>query len=120
MPASHARASRKAAHAAGAVVLALAAAAAAASATYTVKLESEFHGLDIKVETVENPGALILKLTNASDRKVRCKLRYDAAPQPLARRTVYIEPGKTEDNVFAAKRKWFNVDVAVDCKPADE
>ena len=59
-----------------------------------------------------------LQLTNNADQKVRCKLKYDASPQPLERKTVYIDPGKTEQSVLQAKRKWFSVDVDVDCELA--
>ena len=63
---------------------------------------------------------LVVKLTNDADKKVRCVLKYDAAPQPLERKTVYIEPGMTEQSVLQAKRKWFSVDVDVDCEPAKD
>jgi hypothetical protein len=97
------------------VGLSLVAAGAAASATYKVRVESDMHGLDVKVETVENTGGLIVRLTNATAQKVRCTLRVDAQPQPLMRKTVYVEPGETADAPFGASRKWFNVDVKVEC-----
>jgi hypothetical protein len=89
---------------------------ALASSTYEVNVESELNGLDVKIATVENPGGMIVKLTNDSAQKVRCDLRYDASPQPIGRRTVYVDPGKTEQSVFGAKRQWFRVDVKVVCK----
>jgi len=100
--------------------LALLAVGAFAASTYQVNITPKLNGLDVKIETIENPGGLIVKLTNNTDQKVRCKLRYDAQPQPLARKTIYVEPGKTEDSTFQAKRKWFNVDVEVECEPADK
>jgi hypothetical protein len=98
--------------------LALFAVGAFASATYQVNITPKLNGLDVKIETIENPGGLIVRLTNNTDQKVRCKLRYDAQPQPLARKTIYVDAGKTEDSTFLAKRQWFNVDVEVECEPA--
>jgi hypothetical protein len=92
-------------------------ASVAVAQTYTVKLEALLHGLDIKVEPVETTGILVIKLTNKTDGKVRCDLRYDAAPQTLYRTTTYVDPGKTEQSTFVEKRKWFSVDVTVECKP---
>ncbi|HET9693309.1 MAG TPA: hypothetical protein VFP48_02915 [Steroidobacteraceae bacterium] len=99
--------------------LMLASVVAFAEATYEVRVESELNGLDVKISTVENPGGLIVQLRNDSPQKVRCTLRLDAQPQPLVRKTVYVAPGKSEDAVFAAKRKWFEADVRVECEPAD-
>jgi hypothetical protein len=92
---------------------------AAAAATYEVELKSTLNDLPIKIETVPMDGMLVVKLTNAGQVKVRCDLRYDASPQPIGRAHVYVEPGKTEQNPFRAKRKWFNVLVDVTCKPAE-
>ena len=86
--------------------------------TYSVKVNPSLNGLDIKLEPVSNSTLLVVKLTNNADQKVRCKLKYDASPQPLERKTVYIDPGKTEQSVLQAKRKWFSVDVDVDCQLA--
>lgn len=100
-------------------VLALAAVAPAVIAqTYSVQVNPSLNGLDIRIEPVSNSTMLVVKLTNNTDRKVRCKLKYDASPQPLERSTVYIDPGKTEQSVLQAKRKWFSVDVDVDCQLA--
>lgn len=99
--------------------LALSARPAAAEATYTVELKPELNGLPLKVETVENQGVLVIKVTNQGDAKVRCDLRFDASPQPIGRGYVYVEPGKTEQYAFRAKRKWFTVTVDVTCKRAD-
>ena len=95
----------------------LATAVAAASSTYKVNIESELNGLDIKISTVENPGGMIVRFKNDSSQKARCDLRYDASPQPLARRTVYVDAGKTGESVFGAKRQWFHVDVTINCGP---
>lgn len=100
------------------LVLALASASALAEATYEVRLESELNGLDVEVTTIENPGGLIVQIRNGSPHKVRCTVRLDAQPQPLARKTVYVEPGRTEDAAFVAKRKWFDVEVRLECEPA--
>lgn len=91
---------------------------AAAASTYQVNIESDLQGLDIKVSTVENPGGIIVRLQNDSATKVRCNLRYDAAPQPIGRRTVYVGAGKTGESVFGAKRQWSRVDIKVDCEAA--
>jgi hypothetical protein len=86
--------------------------------TYEVELDAELNGLDVKIEPVATTGMLIVKLTNQATQKVRCDLRYDASPQPLYRRTTYVDPGKTEQSEFRAKRKWFKVAVRVECQPA--
>jgi hypothetical protein len=90
---------------------------AGAAATYDVKVQSELNGLDIKVETVENPSLLVVRLTNATTQKVKCRLRFDAQPQPLMRKTVYVEAGKTEETPFTATTRWFDVDLSVTCEP---
>jgi hypothetical protein len=92
----------------------------AAAQTYSVKIHPQLNDLDIKIEPVENTGVLVVKLTNATDKKVRCDLRYDAAPQTPYRKTTYVDPGKTEQSVFHAKRKWMTVDVNVECKAVDK
>ena len=85
---------------------------------YSVNVNRTLDGLDIGVEPVAQSGLLVVKLTNKTEQKVRCDLRYDAAPQPLYRKTTYVDAGKTEQSVFRAKRKWLSVDVAVECKLA--
>jgi hypothetical protein len=102
-----------------AVALSLFASAALAQ-TYSVNVQSTLNGLDVKVEPVAMSGMLVVKLTNATDKKVRCDLRYDAAPQTPYRKTTYVDPGKTEDSTFRAKRKWMSVDVAVECKAVEK
>jgi hypothetical protein len=83
--------------------------------TYSVNINPTLNGLDIGVEPIAQSGVLVVKLTNKTAQKVRCDLRYDAAPQPVYRKTTYVDPGKTEQSVFRAKRKWLSVDVAVEC-----
>ncbi len=85
---------------------------------YKVHVTATLDDLDVKIEPVANTGMLVIKLTNKNDIKVRCDLRYDAAPQALYRTTTYVDPGKTEQSVFRARREWFSVDVNVECKPA--
>jgi hypothetical protein len=87
---------------------------------YSVNVRPDLHDLDIKIEPVANSGMLVVKLTNNTDRKVKCNLRYDAAPQPLYRKTTYVDPGATEESVFRAKRKWFTVDVDVECQASQK
>ena len=101
---------------AGLTGLTLLAGVAMAASTYQVNVESELNGLDVKVSTVENPGGIVVKLQNDSATKVRCNLRYDAPPQPIGRRTVYVDAGKLEQSVFGAKRQWFRIDVRVVCE----
>jgi len=105
---------------AGAALACLAATPAAWAQTYEVEVTPTLNDLPIKIETVPMSGVLVVKLTNNGTTKVRCDLRYDASPQPIGRAYVYLEPGKTEENSFRAKRKWFNVAVEVLCKPSDK
>jgi hypothetical protein len=84
---------------------------------YKVHVTATLDDLDVKIEPVAKTGMLVIKLTNKNDIKVRCDLRYDAAPQALYRTTTYVDPGKTEQSVFRARREWFSVEVSVECKP---
>jgi hypothetical protein len=102
-----------------AVVALSMATADALAQTYSVNVNPTLNGLDIGIEPVAQSGVLVVKLTNKTGQKVRCDLRYDAAPQPLYRKTTYVDPGKTEQSVFRAKRKWLSVDVAVECMVAE-
>jgi hypothetical protein len=86
--------------------------------TYTVQVNPTLNDLDIKVEHVAQSTMLIMKLTNNTDTRVRCELRYDASPQTPRRSTVFLNPGSTEQNVFRAQRRWFSVTVNVECNPA--
>jgi hypothetical protein len=101
------------------MIASLLAAPLAQAQTYEVEVKSTLNELPVKVETVPMPGMLVVKLTNNGPGKVRCDLRYDASPQPPYRAHVYVDPGKTEENAFRAKRKWFNVAVDVTCKVSD-
>lgn len=92
---------------------------AAWSQTYEVEVQPALNELPIAIETVPTSGVLVVKLTNKGSAKARCDLRYDASPQPIHRAYVYVEPGRTEENAFRAKRKWFKVLVEVTCKPAE-
>jgi hypothetical protein len=95
-------------------------AADAVAQNYSVKINPTLHDLDIKIEPVATTGMLVVKLTNKTDTKVRCDLRYDASPQVPYRKTTYVDPGKTEQSVFRAKQKWFSVDVNVECKSVEK
>lgn len=98
-------------------VLLLAGLAAAAQAqTYSVEIRPQRDDVNVKIETVEQPDLLIVKLTNGGARKVRCDLVYDASPQMPYRTTVYVDPGRTESSVLRAKRHWFRVVVDVKCR----
>ena len=59
----------------------------AVAQNYTVEVTPHLDGLDIKIEPVASSGVLVIKLTNDTSHKVRCDLKYDAAPQPLYRKT---------------------------------
>jgi len=89
---------------------------AAFGQTYTVEVHPTLNDLDIKIEPVAMTGMLVVKLTNDTDQKVRCKLRYDASPQTPYRNSLNVDPGKTEQSVFHAQRKWFAVAVEVNCE----
>lgn len=99
-----------------AVALACAAPPARAQTTYSVEVQSELGGLPVEIDTVPMDGMLVVKITNGADVKVRCDLRYDASPQPIGRSYVFVEPGKTGQDVFRAKRQWYQVAVEVKCK----
>ena len=96
------------------------AAAAIAESTYEVEVKAELNGLPVTVEPAPFDGRLVMKLTNGSDTKVRCDLRYDASPQPIRRSSVYLKPGETAENSFQAARRWFSVTVEVTCKPSEK
>ena len=97
----------------------LLAAPLAQAQTYEVEVKPTLNDLPVKVETVPMPGMLVVRLSNDGTVKVRCDLRYDASPQPPYRAHVYVDAGKTAEDSFRAKRKWFDVEVEVTCK-ADE
>jgi hypothetical protein len=93
---------------------------AAFAQTYSVHVNPTLHDLDVGIEPVATTGMLVVKVTNKTDRKVRCDFRYDAAPQPLYRTTTFVDAGKTEQSVFRARRQWNSVDVNVECQAADK
>ena len=99
-----------------AATLACAAPPALGQTTYSVDVQSQLGGLPVDIDTVPMDGMLVVKVTNRADVKVRCDLRYDASPQPIGRSYVYVEPGKTAQDVFRAKRMWYQVAVEVKCK----
>ena len=86
--------------------------------TYAMKINPTLNGFDVAIEPVASTDMLVVNLTNKSTVKLRCDLRYDAAPQPLARKVTFVDPGKTEPSVFKAKRTWHSVVVDVNCKAA--
>ena len=92
----------------------------AVAQNYSVRIIATLDDLDVRIEPVTNTGMLVIRLTNKNAIKVRCDLRYDAPPQSLYRTTTYVDPGKTEQSVFRARREWFAVNVNVECKPAKE
>ena len=105
---------------AGAFLAAATVAGPAAAQTYDVELNTELNDLPVKIETVPMEGILVVKITNDGATKVRCDLRYDASPQPVGRAYVHVAAGRTEQDSFRAKRKWFDVVVHVTCRPADD
>ncbi len=90
----------------------------AAGQTYTVDVRPVLNDLDVKIETVAMTSALTLRLTNNTATRVRCDLRFDASPQTPRRTRVLVDPGRTEQSIFRAQRKWFSVIVDVECQPA--
>lgn len=103
-----------------ALLSALAALAApdARAQTYRVEIRPTLNDVDVTVEHLAQKTMLIMKLTNNTDARVRCILRYDASPQTPRRSTVFVNPGRTEQNVLRAQRRWFSVIVNVECSPA--
>ena len=93
---------------------------AAVAQTYTVAVHPTLNDLDIKIEPISTASMLVVRLSNRSAVRVRCRLRYDAPPQTPFRDTVRLDPGRTGQSVLRARRKWFNVDVQVECAAADK
>ncbi len=89
---------------------------AALAQTYTVEIRPTLNDLDVKIEPVSKTSMLVLRLTNNTDQRVRCRLRYDAPPQTTFRSSLNVDPGRTEQSVFNARRKWFAVVVEVNCE----
>jgi hypothetical protein len=94
-------------------------AATAYAQSYEVNVNPQLNGLDIKIEPLDSPGLLVLKLTNNTPTKVRCEMRYNAPPQPLYRTTTFVDAGETAQSTLKAKRKWHKVDVDVTCTPIE-
>jgi len=84
--------------------------------TYTVEIRPTLNDLDVKIEPVATTSMLVVRLTNNMDHRVRCRLRFDASPQTPHRSSLNIDPGRTEQSVFRAQRKWFAVVVEVNCE----
>jgi len=89
---------------------------AAFAQTYTVEIRPTLNDLDVKIEPVATTSMLVVRLTNNMDHRVRCRLRFDASPQTPHRSSLNIDPGRTEQSVFRAQRKWFAVVVEVNCE----
>jgi hypothetical protein len=89
---------------------------AAFAQTYSVEIRPTLNDLDVKIEPVSKSTMLVLRLTNNGDERIRCRLRYDAQPQTPFRTSLNIDPGRTEQSVFHARRKWFAVVVEVNCE----
>ncbi len=89
---------------------------AALAQTYTVEIRPTLNDLDVKIEPVATTSMLVVRLTNNMDHRVRCRLRFDASPQTPHRSSLNIDPGRTEQSVFRAQRKWFAVVVEVNCE----
>jgi hypothetical protein len=90
--------------------------AAARAQTYTVDVRPDLNGLDVKIETVESTTALVVRLTNRTAEPVRCALVFDAPPQNKRRTKQNVAPGETRQVPFRARRKWFRVQVDVECR----
>jgi hypothetical protein len=99
-----------------ALALVVLVAPAAFAQTYTVEIRPTLNDLDVKIEPVSKSSMLVLRLTNNADQRIRCRLRYDAQPQTTFRTSLNIDPGRTEQSVFRARRKWFAVVVEVNCE----
>ena len=84
--------------------------------TYTVEIRPTLNDLDVKIEPVSQASMLVVRLTNNTEQRVRCRLRYDAPPQSTFRSSLNINPGRTEQSVFRARRKCFAVVVEVNCE----
>jgi len=93
---------------------------ARAQVTYTVNVKEELNGLDVKVEPVPNSGLLVVNLTNNSQQKVKCTVKFQADPQVPSRSYVFVDPGKRSSATLRATQKWFDVDVDVNCKASGD
>jgi hypothetical protein len=94
--------------------------AASAEATYKVKLDTLLDGADVKAEYQAYDGMLVVSLMNIGENRARCEVNFDASPQIPARKTKFIDPGKTVTTELRADRMWFEVEVNVKCTAADK
>jgi len=93
--------------------------AAFAEGIYKVKVDTLLDGADVKVDYQSHDGLLIVSLRNIGENRARCEVNFDASPQLPARKTKFIDPGKTVTTDLRADRMWFEVDVRVKCTAAD-
>jgi hypothetical protein len=100
------------------LVLVFLTAPAALAQTYTVTINPTLNDLDVRIDHVARTDMLVVRLTNATEQRIRCRLNFDAAPQTPRRSSVNLRPGRTEQSVFRATRKWFSVNVDVVCELA--
>ncbi len=91
-----------------------------AQTTYTVNVTPELNGLDVKIDPVSNAGMLVVNLENNAAQKVRCDLNFQADPQVPYRTFVFLDPGKKGSAVLRATQRWYEVDVDVKCRLADQ
>ncbi len=101
------------------VALAFATAALAQSTTYKVQVNTLLDGADVKVDYQAYDGMLIISLRNIGENRARCDVNFDASPQIPARKTKYVDPGKSVTTELRADRMWFDVEVDVKCTAAD-
>jgi hypothetical protein len=92
--------------------------AVTSSQVYTVEVRPTLNDMNIAVDYVAQSTMLVMRLTNNGDVRARCTLNYDASPQTPRRSTVFVNPGRTEQNTLRAQRRWFSVTVDVECRPA--
>lgn len=90
-----------------------------AQSTYKVNVNTLLDGADVKVDYQPYDGMLVVSLKNIGENRARCDVNFDASPQIPARKTKYIDPGKTVTTELRADRMWFDVDVNVKCTAAD-
>ena len=87
---------------------------------YTVTINPTLNGLDVKFAYQANEDLLVVTITSNADRKVRCDLEYDAAPQFPFRTSVFVQPGKQAISPFRATRLSYSVVVDVTCVAVPE
>jgi hypothetical protein len=92
--------------------------AARTSQVYTVEVRPTLTDVNVAIDHVAQSTMLVMRLTNNGEERVRCTLNFDASPQTPRRATVFIAPGRTEQSVLRAQRRWFSVIVDVECRPA--